>query len=384
MMTSMSSCRCVSRYSSNLQGWAREGHLSRQQAPECMALTRLRITDLRNIKSVDISPSPTVNYLLGRNGSGKTSILEAIYLIARGRSFRSTQAKSIVRQGKRELTVFASNRYEEGKYDIGLRKSTVSTDVRVNASSVKKLSDLARITPLQIINPNSHEIFDRGPEYRRRLLEWGVFHVEHNYQALVQRYYKNLYQRNAALKGDRRMISVWDDDLSETAEKIQQMRSNYLDAMAPVLAESCNQLLPNNSIELHLKRGWSMDSTLLDQLRMNRQRDCERGFTAVGPHRADLDIRFDGQPVTKVASRGQQKLLISAMHLAQAELTKRSTNKNPIILVDDFSSELDQENQQRLFTRLKGTESQLFLTGVDKGEYLGDARMFHVEHGSIE
>ncbi|MES9900470.1 MAG: DNA replication/repair protein RecF [Sedimenticola sp.] len=347
-----------------------------------MAISLLKIENLRNIRDLTLHPYPYLNMIWGDNGSGKTTILEAIYTIARGRSFRGRGAGSLISRGEQSLTVFSMIESAGQRNQVGVRKTSRETEVRHNGQSVNKLSALAQLTPLQIITPNSHELLERGPEYRRRFLEWGVFHVEHEYKKCHREYIKALLNRNAALRDGRSQLSTWDKTLGDYGERLEKMRNSYFNLFKEVAVEEIKLFLPNIPVELIWKKGWKEKESLIESLSKSREKDIERGFTQIGPHRADLSIKFTGRSAKNSASRGQQKLIIIAMHLAQATISQRANNISPIILIDDLAAELDSKNRVLLLNRLSELKSQVFLTGTDPITTDG-LKLFHVEHGTI-
>lgn len=347
-----------------------------------MAIKKLHIKNLRNIRQIEFDPSPTLNMIWGDNGSGKTSILESIYILCRGRSFRGLRAGPIIRNGEEYLQVFAVTQSAEKKSSIGIKKTPGKTEVRIDQTTIRKLSDLAKKTPLQIITPKSHEILERGPEYRRRFLEWGVFHVEPQFQRIYSRFYKALAQRNSALKQKSSSASAWNNEIIQMGNKLTEARYRYFQLFLNVVEKEISFFMENEEVNFIWKQGWPEQKTLEDSIRDNISRDMERGFTREGPHRADIVIKYNGGNVSQTASRGQQKIITVAMQIAQSVLTKTSTSKPPIFLIDDLTSELDKKNREKLIARLEQLNYQTFITGTDPLEH-NCMKMFHVKHGEL-
>lgn len=350
-----------------------------------MAFTSLRIHNLRNISNLEISPSKGINLFFGKNGAGKTSILEAAYLLARAKSFRSSRSGPLIKKGEGELTVFGNYQTSGLQYALGVRKKGTDTEIRMNGKTVKRTSEIARILPVQIITPQSHQILERGPEFRRRFIEWGVFHVEHRYHQLYKRYTRALNQRNAAIKNRSDNISVWDRELSESGERLNAMRIHYLEQLNAFVAKESSDLLPQHTVELEWRQGWDKNRTFAEALELQFKSDAEKGYTQVGPHRADLIVRLDGQKAINVASRGQQKLIVMALKLAQMTTMKALVSESPILLLDDLGAELDSDNLFIVLTRLKQLSVQTFITSTDKRAFDDVAldKLFHVEHGAL-
>ncbi len=351
-----------------------------------MPLGLIRIHNLRNIQEIELEPEWGINLIWGSNGSGKTSILEAIYLLGRGHSFRGRESQPLIRDGSDNLDLYAQIEQVSGeRIGVGLRKGRDSSEARVGNSSIKKISDLARTLPISILTPQSHEILERGPQYRRRFIDWGVFHVEHQYRGIAERYQRILQQRNAALRERSSDASLWSLELGEAGEQLEQLRGEYLKELRRGVGEVLDELSGGREIELEWRRGWPPKLTLEEALARSLERDQNRGYTSVGPHRADLVVRMDGERVEKRASRGQQKLIVAAMAIAQARLAQEKNGVDPVILVDDLPAELDGKNRTKLMGILQQSGLQVFITGVERDPFqgLGIEQMFHVEHGAV-
>jgi DNA replication and repair protein RecF len=351
-----------------------------------MSLELIRISHLRNIREMELTPSAGVNLIWGANGSGKTSILEAIYLLGRGVSFRNRQSGSYIQSGEDHLDLFARVNAQQGRtVSVGLRKGRSESEARVDGKRVRSVSELAKNLPISIITPKTHEILERGPQYRRRFLDWGVFHVEHGYRSLVERYQRALQQRNAALRKRIMETAVWDRELCEAGGEINRIRERYLEQLQVELEKVMSRLLADREIQLEWRRGWPAEETLEQAMERAKKEDVSRGYTKFGPHRADLVVRLDGELVEKRASRGQQKLTVAAMHLAQAGVARESAGVKTVIIVDDLPAELDAANRNALMRELSTGTQQVFVTGIEQ-EIFQDTpmeRVFHVEHGAL-
>jgi DNA replication and repair protein RecF len=355
-----------------------------------MSLVQLEIHQVRNLNHVEITPSSQINLIYGENASGKTSILEAIHILSLARSFRTNHIQHVIQRDKENLTVFGRIRREDSGQTtaIGIQKGRDQTQIRINNQTINKTSALAAALPVQVINPDIHKLLEQGPRYRRQFLDWGVFHVEHSFLTAWQDYHKVLRQRNAALRTHSRPddIRYWDPMLVEKGEQISRLRREYIQGLQPYLARYCQKLL-GLTPELHYQPGWNQELTLKESLDRGFERDRQQGFTQSGPHRADLVIRHDKHPVQTVFSRGQQKMLVSAMRLAQISHLKETRQQIPVLLVDDLAAELDQAHRAELLGLLVDSGAQLFVTAtetglIDTGPWQ-NVKMFHVEHGSV-
>lgn len=351
-----------------------------------MILSLLRILDLRNIQEIELCAAPGINVIWGPNGSGKTTLLEAIYLLGRGRSFRGQQIAPLIRSGVDRFAVFGRLEQEHSPgHSIGIEKTREGMKARVDGKDIRKLSILARTLPIQILTPRTHEILERGPAYRRRFIDWGVFHVEHRFSDVSARYMRALTQRNAALRKSPKTAFAWDGDLAECGEQIDAMRTGYVDALQTALTDVASELMAGRSIQLAYRAGWPKDGALYRRLRQAHDDDVRRGYTGPGPHRADLLVELDGRAVEKIASRGEQKLVIASLYLAQATINTKATAEKTLLLVDDLPAELDPDNRERFLRKLSALGNQAFVTGTDQGfsDVLPNKTLFHVEQGAL-
>ena len=355
-----------------------------------MYLTQLDIRQVRNLKEVTLVPSKRCNYIYGANASGKTSVLEAIYLLSIARSFRTTHIKHVISHNLPHLQIFARlETNSEKSTSIGLERSLKKTRIRINGSDVKQVSALSALLPVQIINPDVHKLLEQGPKYRRQFIDWGVFHVEHDFLSAWQQYYRVLKQRNASLrrKQDKKGITLWNDQLIQFAKTITFYRENYLLSFIPIFNDYVQKLM-GLSVKINYYRGWNSELSFTETLDTSFDKDTYKGFTSFGPHRADLEISHNGIPVQNSFSRGQQKLLVCAMRLAQISHLKQVNNQQSILLVDDLAAELDISHRQNLIELLVDTQAQLFVTATEENSFILPAeiesKMFHVEHGVLK
>jgi DNA replication and repair protein RecF len=351
-----------------------------------LPLRRLRISAFRCLQEVEIDLDPSRNYFFGANGAGKTSLLEAIFLLGRGRSFRTRQARTLVRYGESGLSVY-------GDVDDGgrvRRLGTAFTDRRLERrvdGAAANGAAVAEVLAVQAIGPDSHRLIEGGPSERRRFLDWGVFHVEHSYLEAWQRYRRVLGQRNAALQrgGDAAAeLRVWTQSLAEAGEQVDRFRREYVGQLAGYASEHAEALL-GQGFTVEYRRGWRADLDLAAALDASAARDRALGHTEPGPHRADLVLQMAGHRLQDEASRGQQKLAAAALVLAQESVVAAGAAGRSVLLVDDPAAELDRAAFERLLRRLGATRSQLFFTGLTPLDAANDAAatVFHVERGQV-
>lgn len=355
-----------------------------------MHIKSLGIRNLRLFPTVDIASFGQLNLIYGPNASGKTTLLEAIYLLATSRSFRTPNMLELLRHGSEALQVMAKVVDAQGRaVALGVERGRNSLVLKAAGKRVYRASELAQWLPAQIVHPDSHQLISGGPKGRRRFLDWGVFHVERGFQAIWRRYDKALKQRNAALRAHAHtpMERVWDSELSETAAQIEGMRRRYVDELQEILPGFIRAMMGSVEFGLAYYPGWEQNHPLTEELALNLARDRRRGFTCSGPHRADLIFSQGDRRAAEVISRGQQKMLVVALVLAQAELLTRRTGRSSVLLFDDLAAELDQTHRQKALELLERMDVQVFITALDKDVVRPsgriETRLFHVEHGHL-
>jgi DNA replication and repair protein RecF len=350
-----------------------------------MPLAELRIENLRCIESATLDFSPQLNLIAGENGAGKTSILEAVFLLGRGRSFRTRSGERLIRYHQPKLTVFGRTD------DLPPKSAGVEiavdggTRARVDGENVLSLLELTGVLPVQSIDPEIHKLVDQGPERRRRWLDWFVFHVEPSFGLHWARYSRALKQRNAALRSGGREISAWDGELIQNGVAITEARQRALVRLIPRLVETFKRF-GDLEVTANFSTGWLADSSLEEALKSHADRDRARGTTTAGPHRADIVLRRSHRVARETLSRGQQKLTAIAMIITQLRLLQDELNLRAVLLLDDPAAELDERNLHRLFEELSGLRCQMIATSLTPETALFQApkATFHVEHGRVK
>ncbi|MEZ5530581.1 MAG: DNA replication/repair protein RecF [Porticoccaceae bacterium] len=359
-----------------------------------MPLTKLDVYGLRNLKSVQLSLSVGVNLFYGKNGSGKSSLLEAIFLLGRGRSFRSRLLTPVINNDESQCTVFGLQAHGGRDIPIGVTRTRQGSGVfKINGQPVTTASSLAETLPLQLINQDAFNLLEGSPLYRRRFIDWGVFHVEQGYQQSFQKFQRTLKQRNSLLRHDRmdeHILASWDREYVDSAADMTQRRNRYLEDLLPIVKDVLARLtaaLPD--VEYSLYPGWDEEKSLAVVLEADRRRDVQYKTTHHGPHRADLRIRYGKHPAAEVLSRGQLKILAIAMLIAQGFLFHARTGRHCIYLIDDLVAELDLERRTHVAKLLIELGGQVIITGVRKEDLVSlwpeteTLKLFHVEQGQI-
>lgn len=348
----------------------------------------LIVDNLRVLRRVDIRLASRFNLIAGPNASGKTSLLEALYILSRGRSFREKNWRAIVSEGCSNVRIVTRLRRGDQEIPVGVQHDSQHLTIRVDGESLRSSRSLVEKVPLLLIHPDSHRLVDQGPAYRRQYLDWGVFHVEHRFVSEWQRFRRALRQRNAALRGSysEAVMKPWEQEIANTAIEIDLYRKRYVEQLGEFVKEHGKLLLDTDELELRYYRGWREDD-LADYLRASRGTDRQQGYTRHGPHRADLELTISGKKAVQRVSRGQQKALIFVLVLAQARLMGVVSGHHPILLVDDLSAELDMAHLERIWLSLGSIGSQVFVTGTDIDAKVTlnsySDSMFHVKHGVV-
>ena len=354
-----------------------------------MYIEWLQIQNVRNLTNLRIQPAARLNILVGPNASGKTSVLEAIYLLSMARSFRTPRIREVIQYQKQSLIVTAGLRYtRSGLVNTGIEKGTGTTVINFNGENVKKISEQARNIPLILIAPDIQNLALGTPRQRRHWLDWAMFHVEPTYLDDWRDYHKALRQRNTLLKGLPRAaatISGWEQVMMETADRLTRQRQRFLGMIEENLALIVPEALPF-SVRVELYQGWQAGQPL--SLCLEKSRGAERlaGFTRQGLHCSDIRFYADERPLASFCSRGQIKVFQILLLVSQAKTLETITGTRPLYLLDDFQAEIDGEASHMLMDILGRQDAQVFSTATawqPAGPVLSDIKMFHVERGNL-
>lgn len=333
-----------------------------------MTLRRVQVTDFRCLHQADLELDPQFTLICGPNASGKTSVLEALYVLGRGRSFRTRRLEALIRTGEQRFIVFGEVELAGGRIPMGIEGSAEGVRAKIHGNRVSSLAELAAILPVQIIDPEIHRLIEEGPSRRRQFLDWGVFHVEPQFVGHWQRYQQTLRQRNAALRARQpvAMVGAWDGELVRYGELLTEARRRYI-ARLEVEAQALCEGLLDLELTLGYRAGWPPNEGLGDALTRSWMQDQEFGSTQVGPQRAELTIRLGGLPVKDRISRGQQKLLAAALLISQLKMFPADAPVRPTLLLDDPAAELDEERLGGLIREVRAQSVQLVVTTLHGG-----------------
>lgn len=355
-----------------------------------MVLTKLDIHHVRNIQHATIEPHAGLNFFYGANGSGKTALLEAIFILGRAKSFRNKSIKKVIQLNTDEIIIFGLTETRNLiSSKIGIQLSPSKVEIRINSERNLSRSELAYELPLQIIHPKSYNLMDDGSRNRREFIDWGAFNLYEEFLPTWRKYNKILKQRNAMLKQKQiSQLQVWNQEFAQYGTIVHKLRTQYVELLAPVFYSVVNNFMQFDDVQINLSAGWPGELSLAQTLNANLDKDLHYGYTHAGPHRADFKLIINSQQAKDFVSRGQMKLLILALKLAQVKLLFNQLNITTCILVDDISAELDKDNRNRLLHYLYELGSQVFITATHEEEF-GDFykfknyKMFHVEHGNV-
>ncbi|GHD41763.1 DNA replication and repair protein RecF [Marinobacter persicus] len=371
-----------------------------------MALIKLQTQHFRNLAPDAVTFSPSFNLLYGANGSGKTSVLEAIGYLGLGRSFRVNRHQAVVSHGEQKLTVFgALDAGLSGSHPgtgapahrLGLSRDVAAkeTVLRVDGEAVRSLSSLAMHMPVSVIDPGVFDIVAGGPGKRRQFLDWLVFHVEPSFSSAWQQCQRVTSQRNKILRNgrlDEPLLRVWDTQYSALAEQISDARAAVFERFKIAFSQVLGELETgwDEGLKVDFYPGWDRSKPLSDVLLNHREQELRMGHTLYGPNRADVRVKYRGRPVAETFSRGQQKTLVILMKIAQGQVLSES-GKQVTFLLDDINAELDVRHRKMLAQKLQALRCQVFITSIEHPEpgvlwadgQSPEYRMFHVEHGKL-
>lgn len=366
-----------------------------------MSLQTLTIQQFRNLSTVTLAACAQVNHLVGENGSGKTSILEAVYCLGSTRSFRTRRWQSLIQHDAASFTVAGTLARGDRVDRLGVERQRGEARPRVKyrGDEVTTAGDLAGVLPVQVIDSAGFRLLEGPPEGRRQVLDWAVFHVEQQrFVSVWRRYRRALAQRNQLLRQGQpsaQSLAPWTEELVRSGDALHILRAAHFERLAPLIQATHAAINAGASapiaLTLDYDPGWDAAAeSLADRLSRAETTDRNLGFTRFGPHRADLRVRVAGQPAADRLSRGQLKTVVCCLRIAQATLLQQYGIKS-VFLVDDLAAELDPQRRQGLVDALLSLDTQLFFTSIQADDLAGcfdslpaDAvQRFHVKHGAV-
>ena len=353
-----------------------------------MFISKLKIHNFRNIKNKEFSFKRRINVFYGENGVGKTSILESIYFLSSGKSFRKGNYKNLINFDSDDLTVFLETFDTNKRYSFAInKKKSNQWKGKINETSTKKQSEITNLLPIVSIDPEIYRLVDYGPIYRRNFLDWLVFHVKHDYLSLWKKTYRCVKQLNILYKNKIHTdeLFFWEDNFIKYSEEITEVRKSFFNVLKPNICFLFYSIQSDvDNLSLKFKQGWPEDVSLKTQLELDRQRNFKFGALQHGPHKTDIGINIFNQLATHTLSRGQKKTLAIVFYMAYINVLT-ANNINPILCLDDLDAELDAEKLRSVADFFNSTELQVFITSVQKNiieEVFPEAEMFHVKHNT--
>jgi DNA replication and repair protein RecF len=358
-----------------------------------MSLKSLTIQHFRNIDHADIELNPGINLIFGENGSGKTSILEAVQYLSSGKSFRTRNLSPLIQEGSESLTIAADVSHNNIDHRIGIRRSSQRILRRIDNTNVSNQVEFSRLLPVRTLHPDSHLLISSSPGLRRRYIDWGCFYFNEHFYMHWHACHTLLKQRSACLKQgntlDKKLISSINQQLTHHAQFIDDIRNHYLNELRPIAEKYAQRLIRGTEqFQINYQRGWKTDTTLLDVLEDSFQQDLRYKRTHHGPHRADISVKMNNSDVKTTASRGQQKLIAFVLVLSQLALFDVNHDESALLMIDDLASELDLEHQDSFLNIIQSLNHQIILTAINKklinlSGWNQEGKMFHVKQGEI-
>ncbi len=365
-----------------------------------MSVDKLFTQNFRNLDGGSINFHPKLNFVVGDNGSGKSSLLEAIFFLGHGKSFRTSKVDSLA---SHETQNFVVSVKDSNDRQLGLSRdiSIGLTNIKIDGEQYSKLSVLAKNIAIQIVTPESFKLFFGGPKERRRFVDLGMFHVKHEFSTLWKTFNRVLKQRNACIRSidkisdinNNSMLSYWTEQFCQLSIEVSVLRATYVSDIISELNYWLAILLPDISerVTVQYLQGWSQKMALVDVLSSNQDREASFGYSLYGAHKFDVKFLLDKKAIETQLSRGQQKLFLLALTFAQASFIARVKLVKPILLIDDIGAELDINSRSSLSKAINKLDCQVIITAIESSvlqPFFGacDDRkysMFHVKHGRV-
>lgn len=361
-----------------------------------MYLTNLSIINFKNILEAELSFSPGINCFFGKNGEGKTNLLDAIYYLSFCKSHSNPVDSQNIMHDADFFVLQAQYKEKELQEDIycGMKRKQKKVFKR-NKKEYDRLSEHIGRIPLVLISPADEELIREGSDERRRFMDMIISQYDHIYMNALMSYSKTLQQRNAMLRSkvtqDESLWDMYEEMMTTDAEVIFQKRAAFISAFTPVF-ETFYQKISGGKERILLKYASHLsDANLAEKLHNSRQRDEILGYTTVGIHKDDLIMELDGHPIKRIGSQGQNKSYLIALKLAQFIFLKKAGGRTPILLLDDLFDKLDATRVERIINLVSGEEfGQIFITDTNR-EHLDqiitgletESRIFTIDNGTV-
>lgn len=351
-----------------------------------MYIDKVILENFRNYQKEEISFNKNINIIYGNNAQGKTNLIEAIFLCAYGKSFRAKKEKELINFNKDNANI-------EIFYNKVDRKGNIRAEIKdkktffYNGIKQNKISDIVGKINIVIFTPNDIDIIKEGPRRRRKFLDMMISSLKPNYIHLLNTYNKIIEQRNNYLRQIKyenkkiSMLDIWDEQLAEYSFKIYEYRKYFIEKISQNIEEIHNLITKCGKEDIKIKYiSNSKDKkSFIENLKKSQAIDINRGYTSTGIHRDDFIIYINSRPVSVFGSQGQQRTAILTLKLCELNIIKEEIGESPILLLDDYMSELDEKRRNSFLENIKG--NQVIITCTDKIDLKNRSSIFYVENG---
>ena len=353
-----------------------------------MYIEKIKLNNFRNYENLEINLNKNINIIYGDNAQGKTNILEAIFLCSFGKSFRTTKEKEMIKfnEDKALVEILYQKKDRDGKIkiEIGNKKQ-----INLNGIKIKKLSELLGNVNIVIFTPDDINILKDGPANRRRFLDMMIGQLRPNYVYNLNMYLKTIEQRNNYLRQIREenkpeeMLEIWDEKLAEYGEKIYIYRNEFIEKILKKINQIHKEITDEKEeLKIEYLSNCSSKEVYMKMLKERRKLDIIKGFTTKGVHRDDFVIYINGKEVNIYGSQGQNRTVVLSLKIAELNVIYDEIGEYPILLLDDFMSELDEKRRKNFLNNIKNT--QVILTGTEKINLTNlDYNVYNIKNGNV-
>lgn len=362
-----------------------------------MIIKSLELSNFRNYTYEKADFSNGLNLITGPNGQGKTNLIEAIYLLSMGKSFRTNKDKEMILFGNDHFIIRAMIRSSGREYKIEIKVGKeIKKAVNINSLPIEKITDLLGIFNVVIFAPEDLKLVKEGPGERRSFMDREISQIRPLYYNHIFSYRKALLQRNNLLKNkwiDENLLSVYEEQMSILSWHIMNIRKEFVEKIAVIAQKNHGKISSEKeclSVDYEPNIGNGKEIPGIEEIRLffekNRAEDIKRHTTTGGPHRDDIGIRINGRDLRSYGSQGQKRSAAISMKLSEIELIYDEKGEYPVILLDDIFSELDTKRQKMLMENLKEIQTFVTTTHIDKENpaFFEDVRIYHIENAQIK
>ena len=352
-----------------------------------MFIEKIKLENFRNYNLQEIEFDKNINIIYGDNAQGKTNILEAIFICSLGKSFRTNREKELINKEKEfcKIEMISSKEDREVKINFELQEKK---NFFVNKIQTKKISEILGKNYIVLFTPEDIGILKNEPSKRRRFLNIMISQLRPIYVHMLSEYNKLIEQRNTYLKQIKfegkpeENLEIWDEQIVKLGTKIYEYRKEFIEKINKKIHDIHLKTTENKEI-IRIKYVSNIEKNYLECLKKNRKSDIQKGYTGVGIHRDDFEIYINGNLVSIYGSQGQKRTTIISLKLAEAEVIYEEIGERPIILLDDFMSELDKKRIQGLFKNIK--ENQVIITCTDSFKINNSKyKLYKVNNAQVE